>query len=295
MAVQAQLYSENLVFPLGGSQDLFLMENNAGGFNEFSFNLQQQQQQPQQYQQQQQNQQMQFLQLQNMQQNRNRRTSCFNKNVMRPENISPPMVVEQSPAPQMKKQRLDIIDPLITLQNERLRIAFEEHKRQQTILLKKYESEAQIILRQKDEEIAKAANRTTELNDFLKRMETENQAWQRLAKENEAIIATLNNSINQLRENACQTRNGVVDDAESCCDININTTEEKEKRRTVVEEGQESRKMMMICKSCNNSRNPCAIILLPCRHLCSCKFCEPYIISCPVCNFPKKGSIEALL
>lgn len=178
-------------------------------------------------------------------------------------------------------------------QSEKLRIAFEEHKRQQTILLKKYESETQIILRQKDEEIVKAANRTTELNDFLKKIETENQAWQRLAKENETIIVTLNNSINQLKENACQNGNGVVNDAESCCDIIINTTEEEKKRR--VEEEQESRKMMMVCKSCNNSRNPCAIILLPCRHLCSCKFCEPYLFSCPLCNFPKEGSIEALL
>lgn len=162
------------------------------------------------------------------------------------------------------------------------------------MLLKKYESKTQLILRQKDEEIVKAANRTTELNEFLNKMEIENREWQRLANENETIIVTLNNSINQLKENACQNGNGVVDDAESCCDNIIKSEEEKEKKRRVEEE-QESRNMMMVCKSCNNSRNPCAIILLPCRHLCSCKFCEPYLFSCPLCNFPKEGSIEALL
>lgn len=285
MAIQAQLYADadNLVFSLGGSQDLLLMEN-AGGFNESSFNLQQQQQ-------------MQFMQLQNnMQQNMNR-TCSFDKNVLLPEN-SPSMVFDQSLAPQMKKQRLDI-DPLISLHSERLRIAFQEHRRQQTILLKKYESEAQIILGQKDEEIAKAANRARELNDFLQRMESENQAWQRLAKEKEAIIVTLNNTITQLREKACLACNG-VDDEESCCDIIINNTttaetETETVRRTVAGHESEHNTRKMICKICNNSRNPCVIILLPCRHLCSCKFCLPYICSCPVCNMPKKGSIEALL
>lgn len=101
MAVQAQLYSENLGFPLGGggggSQDLLFMDNHHNGFNEFSFNNQQQQNQ---------NPQMQFhQQLQNMQQ-----ISSTN----RPE-INPLMVFDQALLPQVKKQRLDI-DGLINLQ-----------------------------------------------------------------------------------------------------------------------------------------------------------------------------------
>ncbi|KAI5647820.1 hypothetical protein M9H77_33825 [Catharanthus roseus] len=284
MAVQAQLYSENLGFPLGGggggSQDLLFMDNHHNGFNEFSFNNQQQQNQ---------NPQMQFhQQLQNMQQ-----ISSTN----RPE-INPLMVFDQALLPQVKKQRLDI-DGLINLQNERLRLVLQEQRKQQlAMLLKKYESQTQILLRQKDEEIAKAVTRTMELQDFLSKIETENQAWQRVARENEAIIMTLNNTMDQIKANnaACQLggNRGGVDDAESCCE---------ETRRgpagggtlegTEQENEEQRRRKLMICKSCN-SRNSC-VILLPCRHLCSCKVCEAYISSCPVCKMAKKGSIEALI
>ena len=50
------------------------------------------------------------------------------------------------------------------------------------------ESKALALLRQKDEEIVKATNRAMELEYFLRKLEMENQAWQSVAKENEAKV-----------------------------------------------------------------------------------------------------------
>lgn len=186
---------------------------------------------------------------------------------------------------------------LYAKQNERLRLALQEHRKQQiTLLLMNYESKAQFLFQQKDEEIAKAVNRTIELEDLLKRMETENQTWQRMAKENEAMIMSLNKSMEQLRKGASaaaadrqSSGNGVgVEDAESCCEIVMNSA-------PVAAEQPEVRvnRMPMMCKICCFRSS--SVIMLPCRHLCSCNVCEAFIETCPVCNVVKEASIEALL
>lgn len=162
-------------------------------------------------------------------------------------------------------------------QNERLRIAMQEERKQQmAILVKKYEWRSEFLVKQKEEEIARAANRNVELENFLKRIEIENQTWQTVARENEAMIASLNSSIQRLRESA----ENAADDAESCC-------------QNAVEDEKVMKKKMMICRCCN-SRNSC-VVMLPCRHLCSCKDCEVFLDSCPVCSMPKKATIEALI
>ncbi|MCD7459375.1 hypothetical protein HAX54_040734 [Datura stramonium] len=267
MAIQAQLYSENLGFPLGSSQDL--MENNVCGFNQFCLNPQQQQQQ-QPYLPQIQQQQFQILNQKN------------NQNLMNTNSTQSP-TFPQSLACQFDKQRLDI-DQFICLQNERLRLAVQEQRKQQVaLILRNCETKTQFLLKQKDEEIAKATNRSKELEDFLKRIEMENQTWQRIAKENEAIVLSLNNTIGQLKENACLSTNGGVGDAESCCDVPPTENE--------VPSSKQTRKMM--CKSCNSSKS--CMVFLPCRHLSSCKNCDPFLHSCPLCNMVKKASIEALI
>lgn len=174
---------------------------------------------------------------------------------------------------------------------------FQEQKRQQLALsLKKVESKALPLFKQKDEEIAQAAKRTVELEDFLKRLEVENQTWQRVAQENEAMIISLNNTIEQLRESgySCLNNNNDTGDAESCCDMR-SRVEEITGHGFVQEDDVDdiSRKMVMVCKGCN-SRNSC-VLFLPCRHLCSCKACDAFLDSCPVCQTPKKACIEALM
>ncbi|CAA3026038.1 Hypothetical predicted protein [Olea europaea subsp. europaea] len=248
MAIQAQCYLENLVFPLGGPQDL-VMDNNCG-LNQLYFDSQQQ-----------------FDPLRNLVQR----------------NINPHQTMDfsQGPGPQIEKQRAEI-DRFICLQNDRLRLALREQRKQQIALfIKKYEPKIQLLLKQKDEEVFKAVNRKMELEDFLRKMEIENQTWHRIAKENEAAILSLNSTIQQLKESARLSANE-TEDAESYCNmIDHKNGEEEQRTRT------------MICRSCD-IRNSC-VIILPCRHLCSCKDCEVFLDSCPVCKTVKKASIRALI
>ncbi|KAL2459802.1 Rho GDP-dissociation inhibitor 1 [Forsythia ovata] len=74
----------------------------------------------------------------------------------------PPSI--QSLVSQIDKQRLQI-DQFVTLQNDRLRLALEEQRKQQiSYFLKK----SQVLIQQKDEEIIKAVNKAMELEEFMK-------------------------------------------------------------------------------------------------------------------------------
>lgn len=253
MAIQSQLY--------GGSPEWF--DNGCSGVNPFqsSFDLQQLQQQ--QYHQQL------LLHLQSEQQ-RNESlfldSSCVLKNT------------NQEIMRFMEKQKQEL-DYYIRSQNERLRLLLQEQRKQQTgLLMKKLESRAVLLLRQKDEEISRAATRTMELQNLLKNLEMENQAWQRVAQDNEAMVESLNIKLDELKERDPCVFNNDAEDAESCWEG--------------TEEDEELRKQSMICKCCN-FRNS-SVLLLPCRHLCSCKDCAVLLDSCPVCGTVKKDSIEVL-
>ncbi|CAA3015928.1 probable BOI-related E3 ubiquitin-protein ligase 2 [Olea europaea var. sylvestris] len=246
MAIQ-QLYSENLEFPSNGDEDF--IENSCGS-NLFFLNTQQQQ----------------FMQLQNFSQK--------NQNFSLDNSFSLSLVNE------IEKQKLEI-DQFVTLQNDRLRLALQELRKQQiSYFLKKSELKTQFLLQRKDEEIAKAVNKAMELENLVRRMETENQTWQRVAKEKEAMVMSLKNTIEHLRESHLPNNN-VAEDAESCCDI-IEYEEEDGERRM----------RNMVCQRCNYRNS--SVIILPCRHLCSCKDCHAFLKSCPVCRTAKKASIEAL-
>lgn len=260
MAIQAQLCSDNFGFSFGGPQNWM---DSGYGFNESFFDFQQKQ----------------SLLLQKPQ------IPCFqNTGLLSNHKNDQDLGFSSSVFALIEKQRQEV-DRFIRSQNERLKLAFEEQRKQQILLLlRKYEAKAEYLLKQKDEELSKAMNRTGELEEFLRRIEIENQNWQRLATENEAMVSNLNNSIEQLRENQCFTN--WAEDAESCCD-----EETGESRGQDIEEEQKTR--TMLCKCCG-SRNSC-VVFLPCRCLCSCKSCQGYLNSCPVCGVVKKASIEALI
>ncbi|CAL1388596.1 unnamed protein product [Linum trigynum] len=319
MAIQAQFY---------GSQEWPVVENGfvpgvagAGFMNNNSCflinNLEQQQQKQQQFH---------NNNLQQQQQQRNGGTNLINNN----NGFFVSKIGEEKPAPAStglqipsamttnsntvnpsvnslaayeQKQRQEI-DHYIRVQNERLRLMLQEQRKQQlALLLKTIESKATVLLRQKDEEIARAAKRATELETFLRRLEMENQAWQRAAKENEAMAISLSHTLAQVRENSSlmmmnnnnnNNMNGgfggggeVADDAESCCREKGDEEEEGEKEETT------SGGYGVVCKSCN-SRGAC-VLFLPCRHLCSCRACDGFLDRCPLCQTPKKASIEALM
>ncbi|XVE93862.1 hypothetical protein REPUB_Repub01dG0231300 [Reevesia pubescens] len=317
MAIQAQLYSDNIGFALCGSQDW--IDNNgcgggSGGFNQFCFGLQQKSQLQQLQPQQEQNQQ-QLQQLQNQQHPRNHQSLYFENSLVpsslkKNNNNRESMMYCQTMVSQVEKQRHEI-DQFIRSQNERLKLLLQEQRKQQVaVLVKEIESKASVLLGQKDEGIARATNKTMELQNLLKKLEMENEAWQRVAQENAAMVVSLNNTLEKLREQASCCFNNGVDDAESCCEVNREQEEgmESEENRgfaglvvTDHHHGQQeqveerTRKMttIMVCKCCN-SRTSC-VLFLPCRHLCSCKDCAAFLDYCPVCRTAKKACIEALI
>ncbi|XP_062022006.1 probable BOI-related E3 ubiquitin-protein ligase 2 isoform X1 [Rosa rugosa] len=277
MAIEAQLYSENLGFPMFGSQSQNLMVDNngcggsGGGFNQFCFNVQQKPPQLLQYQ-----------------------PPPMNPGVLVPalHNNNIMAYTRQSIAAQEVKQRQEIDDYLRLQQNERLRLVLQEQRKQQlALLMKKIESRTELLLKQKDEEIAQALKKRMELEDFLRKLEAENQAWQRVAQENEAMVMSLNNTLEQFRERAAC---GAMEDAESCCDSKQEEEEEDTgDYRGGFNNGVNEEIKMMVCKGCNSKRS--CVLFLPCRHLCSCKACEAGFDACPVCTTPKRASIEALI
>ncbi|XP_043706803.1 probable BOI-related E3 ubiquitin-protein ligase 3 [Telopea speciosissima] len=187
------------------------------------------------------------------------------------------MVFSESLAAQIDKQALES-DWYILLQNERLRLALQEQrKHQMAILLRRMESKMVSLLRQKDEEITRATKRTMELEECLRKMEMENQAWQRVPKEKESMVMALSNTLEQVKENVCYFPSARAEDVESCCDIS--------QAHPILRK--------MACKAFNSRRS--CVLFLPCRHFYSCKSCETFLDSCPSYNSPQKGSIEVLM
>lgn len=174
-------------------------------------------------------------------------------------------------------------------QLEKMRFALQEQRKQQVaLLLNRLESKTMALMRQKEEDLERARKKLMELEDWLRNREMENQRWQRVATENEAMVQYLNKKLEQVRETHILLGNG-AEDAESYGGGSgpIDRGEDEGG-----EEVREQRKRMA-CKRCN-SRTSC-FLLLPCRHLCSCKSCEPFLDSCPVCTIVKEGSMEVFL
>ncbi|XP_074285858.1 putative BOI-related E3 ubiquitin-protein ligase 3 [Silene latifolia] len=329
MAIQANMYPDNLGLPVS-SQDYFFLENNNNnnnnnmshmnnnnllyngcGLNELKF-LQQQQLQQQQQQQQQQEY---LFRLQNMQKRNIMNNSSFmlsqpskkqklatttvttastttsesdysNHN----HNISMGLGFSRSFYAEVEKQSQEI-DRFVTLQNERLRLALQEQRRQQMVtIIKKIEANASKILQQKDEEIVEATKKSMEFQQIVEKLELENQVWQNVALENEAMVVSLNNTLEQLKQQQQQQKQEVEDQEDVCSSSSSNCVVDDEKEETC--KFQETKKGNLdLCKMCN-SREKC-VVILPCRHLCCCSLCD--VDNCPVCNSPKRASIQVLI
>ncbi|KAI7731897.1 hypothetical protein M8C21_017008, partial [Ambrosia artemisiifolia] len=211
MAIQARLYSENLVFPFinddgcgdaNPSQDLI---ENACCLNDlYLYNLQQQQQ----------------YQPQPAHVNHD---SCFNNEFNKPMSLQ---YYSSSVAANIQKQNQEI-EGMISLQHEKMRLALQAHKKQQILtILKNYESKSKLLLRQKDEEIKRATKRRIELEEFLTKTDIERQKWQIAAKETEAMVINLNNTIEQLVSD--QNMKKHAEDEGSCCYDNNENMKTKE-------------------------------------------------------------------
>lgn len=274
MAIQAQFFPSN-----GGGSPFCDNGYYPGGLSESFFNSQQKQH----------HQHQQQLQQHCLQRSYNESQRIVDPNLLlhnsKPLNYNSPNFALQ----------LDETDQYIRLQNEELRFMLQEQGKQQVAaLVNRVESHSLNILREKDEEIAQATKKRVELEEFLRSLEAENQAWQKMAHDSEAAALSLYKTLEEMKEKASNNNGVVADDEESCCDGRKREDMEEgivgENKNRVGVGGEFE---MMVCKSCNSGRS--CIMFLPCRHLCSCKACEPFLKACPVCRMPKKASIETLI
>ncbi|XP_044480273.1 probable BOI-related E3 ubiquitin-protein ligase 2 [Mangifera indica] len=265
MAVQAQLYPENLGLPMCGLQDCMPYPLPASD-TDISFTLHHHERQH-----------PRFAHLQQTSQNlaldcnrgASSSSSCCRSIFS--------MTLSQSLDAQLELQRQEI-DCILQMQNDRLRSALQEQRKQQlVIVLENMESKAMNLMRLKEEDLAQARKKRMELEVYLRKAEMESESWQRVAKENEAMVMDLSNTLEQVRQRKVLVSNNRADGAESCSG-SWYEEEVKEENRKIA------------CKRCN-FRNSC-IIFLPCRHLCSCRLCEASLDSCPVCNSAKETSME---
>ncbi|KAJ6773514.1 BOI-RELATED E3 UBIQUITIN-PROTEIN LIGASE 3-RELATED [Salix purpurea] len=178
---------------------------------------------------------------------------------------------------QLDMQRREV-DYMLQFQAGRLRYALQQQRKHQLgTILKSVESKVSSLIRQKEEDLARATKKTMELEVWLRKVELESEQCQRVAREKEAMVVDLSNSLEQIRGRLAMASNEVPD-AESFCCGSCDREQEQESQKK------------MVCRGCR-SRSPC-IIFLPCRHLCSCKSCEAYLVSCPVCKSVKQASME---
>ncbi|XP_068326547.1 probable BOI-related E3 ubiquitin-protein ligase 2 [Pyrus communis] len=196
-------------------------------------------------------------------------------------NSFPPTQFAENLGAQMDLQRHEL-DCIIQLQSEKLKFALQEQRKQQlAALLSNLESRTLNLIRQKEDQLRQATKKTMELQDCLRKAEMESDTWQRVAKANETMVMGLNNALEEARERLVLV-SSEADDAESCC----------ENRVAIMEEDQlaEAKWRKLVCKSCHE-RSSC-VLFLPCRHLCSCRFCEGFLGFCPVCDSAKEASME---
>ncbi|KAF3604768.1 hypothetical protein F2Q69_00032843 [Brassica cretica] len=169
------------------------------------------------------------------------------------------------------------LDALMEKQRQEIDQFIRAQRRQETeTLLRQMEAKALVLMTRKEEEMSRALSKNVELEDMLRRMEAENQTWQRMARENEATVATLSSTLEQVKERAVTCH----DDEGSCCGGDDSVPGK--------------RMMSGSCLNCG-SNGETRVLFLPCRHLCCCTECEAGLVLCPICSTLKKNRIEAII
>lgn len=183
------------------------------------------------------------------------------------------------------------IDATVRAELERMRAGLEQARKRQCLsLVRAASASAARRLREKEAELEAARRRAAELESCLRQAAAESQAWCGLARSNEAVAAGLRSTLDHLLlrgaaapapaegfgESDFNSPAGAEDDAQSCC-----FAAPKEDAGVCSK---------WACKSCGQGE--ASVLLLPCRHLCLCKACEPRLDACPVCLATKNASVH---
>jgi E3 ubiquitin-protein ligase BOI-like protein len=179
------------------------------------------------------------------------------------------------------------MDALIRLESERMRAGIDEARRRHTrAVLAAVERAAAGRLQAVQADLERARYRNAELEERLRQMTAEGQAWLSVAKSHEAVAAGLRATLDQLLQPTCGGVEGDAEDAQSCCfetPAGDNADDTASKAIAAAPS----------CRACGQSE--ACVLLLPCRHLAICGACEPAVDACPVCAATKNASLHVLL
>ncbi|PWZ26651.1 putative BOI-related E3 ubiquitin-protein ligase 3 [Zea mays] len=191
------------------------------------------------------------------------------------------------------------VDALVRAECEQLRAGLEAARaRQRRALLTR--AAASVLARRAREAEARleaARRRAAELDERVRLAAAEAQAWCGVARANEAVAAGMRATLDALllRSSAVAAaaagREGDSSEPEdaqsrcSCCYV-----EDVEATGTAAATASPLWNGRWACRACGEGE--ASVLLLPCRHMCLCKACEPRTDACPVCSGAKNASIH---
>ncbi|KAL5732329.1 hypothetical protein ACOSQ2_032021 [Xanthoceras sorbifolium] len=145
--------------------------------------------------------------------------------------------------------------------------------------------EKQILrkVEEKERELERAKRVRRELEEKVKQKSEENQMWFNVAKQSEATVFSLRQSLVQLllynNNDGNNNHNHAIEGFGE-----TNGVDDIDDAQSPIQQ------LIKNCKGCGGG--DASVLLLPCRHLCLCKHCEFRFNCCPVCNSVKNAALN---
>ncbi|XP_010248512.1 PREDICTED: E3 ubiquitin-protein ligase BOI-like [Nelumbo nucifera] len=149
-------------------------------------------------------------------------------------------------------------------------------------------------LREKELEIENMNRKNKQLVERIKQVAMEAQSWHYQAKYNESVVNVLKSNLKQaIAQGADQGKEGCGD-----CEVDDAASSYIDQNNLLSFPGgsgtsHQGLREQMTCKACKNKE--VSMLLLPCRHLCLCVYCEEFIDVCPICQSIKTASVQVYM
>ncbi|XP_047064379.1 uncharacterized protein LOC124672149 [Lolium rigidum] len=178
------------------------------------------------------------------------------------------------------------IDALVRVETERMRAGLDEAwRRHVRALVAAAERAAAVRLRAAEATLEVARCRNAEMEERLRQIGAEGQAWVGVAQSHEAVAAGLRATLDQLLQSPCAAGEGDAEDVQSCCfETSACGTAGADDAASIASAA---------CRACG--QGGACVLVLPCRHLSLCRAYDASVDTCPVCAATKNASLHVLL
>uniref|UniRef100_J3MJZ3 RING-type domain-containing protein n=1 Tax=Oryza brachyantha TaxID=4533 RepID=J3MJZ3_ORYBR len=188
-----------------------------------------------------------------------------------------PYQVNSSPLLIFLEQRRRQLDHVLQIHNMQLRMSLQHQvSSQNSSILNLVDSLVIDALRQKNDELARLRTELNQLQQFARTLEQSKDFWVCFAEQKTELLDQL---FSKMDHEGLLSSSNEMDAGSSSHIVNLEVTS--------IERTQPN----MACKCCNS--HSASMLILPCQHFCACKTCATHIATCPICNSPKDGLIEA--